>query len=79
MAAARWSEKQGGRLSAQVMFMGSMGDTRNSTAECEMATEVAGTAEARKGAPTRQSLIFFHTSGVLVFKQRTPGFKFVFI
>lgn len=26
--------------------------------ECEMATEVAGTAEARKGAPTRQSLIF---------------------
>ena len=26
--------------------------------ECETATEVAGTAEARKGAPTRQSLIF---------------------
>lgn len=43
----------------KVMFMGlQSGRHQEWYRECEMATEVAGTAEARKGAPTRQSLIF---------------------
>lgn len=55
------------------------GGTRNITARVWDGNRGGWNCRSQEGGTNKTELNFLYTSGVLVFKQRIPGFKFVFI